>query len=166
MLLQSNRGLTNGGLLSAQNEPFVQPTVQRETGLIPNAAPISFPPSQSTAAGRGVVGAFSKICQRWHLSLEEQVVLLGYKGSGFLGRQILEGNLLTPPQDARDRATYVLTISLGLGALFDDAEGAELAWLNAVRDDLNGRSPLGYMLEGKMANVLEVALLVNRERGM
>jgi hypothetical protein len=78
----------------------------------------------------------------------------------------LEGNVLSPPQDVRDRATYILTISIGLGALFDDAEDAELAWLNAPRDDLNGRSPLAYVLEGRMANLLEVALMVNRERGM
>jgi hypothetical protein len=124
------------------------------------------PPTQPTTAGRGVVGAFAKICQRWHLSLDEQVILLGYKGSDFLGRQILEGNILSPPQDVRERATYILTISVGLGALFDDAERAELAWLNAPRNDLNGSSPLAYMLEGHMVNVIEVALIVNRERGM
>ena len=75
-------------------------------------------------------------------------------------------HVLSPPQDVQERAGYVLAISVGLGSLFDDAEDAELAWLNTPREDLKGRSPLACMLEGRMANVIEVALLVNRERGM
>jgi hypothetical protein len=160
-------GLRNGSWRGPLNTPHVQPTGSSETsGLIPGVTPPSLPPTQPAMTGRGIVGAFVKICQRWHLSPNEQVVLLGYRGSEFLGRQILEGNILTPSQDVRDRATYILTISVGLGALFDDAQGAELAWLDAPRDDLNARSPLAYMLEGRMANVIEVAMMVNRERGM
>lgn len=61
---------------------------------------------------------------------------------------------------------YILAISVGLGSLFDNSERAELAWLNAPRDALNGSSPLAYMLEGRMANLVDVATMVARDRGM
>jgi hypothetical protein len=146
------------------NVPIQQTHGFHATGLAP-VVTTQLLPTQPAAAGRGVIGAFVKICQRWHLSRADQIVLLGFKGSEFFGEQLLEGNLLSPPQDAVERAGYVMAISIGLGSLFDDAEGAELAWLNTNRDDLNGRSPLAYMLEGRMSHVMEVALLVNRERG-
>jgi hypothetical protein len=166
MSLRTNHtGLSNGGARSDWNVPQVQPTEGFATsGLIPKTTPHALP-TQPATAGRGIVGAFAKICQRWHLSRADQVVLLGYKGSEFFGEQLLDGNLLSPPQDVQERAGYVLAISVGLGSLFDDAEDAELAWLNTPREDLKGRSPLACMLEGRMANVIEVALLVNRERG-
>jgi Protein of unknown function (DUF2384) len=165
-LLSNHVGLSNGSVAGKSNVPQVQPAEALATsGLIPRTTPHLLP-SQPAAAGKGVVGAFAKICQRWRLSRADQVVLLGYKGSEFFGEQLLDGNLLSPPQDVLERAGYVLAISVGLGSLFDDAEEAELAWLNTPRDDLRGRSPLAYMLEGRMTNVIEVALSVNRERGM
>jgi Protein of unknown function (DUF2384) len=124
------------------------------------------PTKQTPSALSGTIDAFVKTCQRWHLSPQQQIILLGYDGSGFFGQQILDGRLLAPPQDVRERAGYVLAISIGLGSLFDESERAELEWLNAPRDVLNGRSPLAYMLEGRMANLMYVAMMVARERGL
>ncbi len=124
------------------------------------------PPKQIASAKIGTIDAFVKTCQRWHLSPQQQVTLLGYKGSEFFGQQLLEGRLVAPPQDVRERAGYILAISVGLGSLFDDSEHAELAWLNAPRDALSGSSPLAYMLEGRMANLMYVATMVARERGL
>jgi len=124
------------------------------------------PPKQTASAKSGTVDAFVKTCQRWHLSPQQQVTLLGYNGSEFLGQQLLEGRLVAPPQDVRERTGYILAISVGLSSLFDDSERAELAWLNAPRDALNGISPLAYMLEGRMANLMHVATMVARDRGM
>jgi hypothetical protein len=168
MSLQTDHvGLSNGRARETWNVPQVQPSMERiaRSGLAP-APSTHMPPSQPQIAGRGIIGAFVKICQRWHLAREDQIILLGYKGSAFFGEQLLDGNFLSPPQDALDRAGYVLAISVGLGSLFDDAENAELAWLNAVRSELDGSSPLAHMLKGRMANVIEVVFLVNRERGM
>jgi hypothetical protein len=115
---------------------------------------------------KGILDAFAKICQRWHLTPSEQIILLGYKGSEFFGQQLLYGRVLAPPQDARERAGYVFAISVGLGSLFDESERAELAWLNKPREALGGHSALTYMLEGRMANLMNIAAIVDRERGM
>jgi hypothetical protein len=115
-------------------------------GLVP-AAVRNLPPTQPATTKSGVLDAFAKTCQRWHLSPEQQIILLGYKGSEFFGLQLLEGRVLTPPQDVRERAGYILAISIGLSSLFDESEQAELAWLNKPREALNGHSALAYMLE-------------------
>ena len=124
------------------------------------------PPKQAASFNSGAIDAFVKTCQRWHLSPEQQIILLGYNGSEFFGQQLLEGRLIAPSQDVRERAGYILAISIGLGSLFDNSERAELAWLNAPRDALNGNSALAYMLEGRMANLMHVTTMVARERGM
>jgi hypothetical protein len=121
---------------------------------------------QAVTLKNGLLNAFAKTCQRWHLRPEQQIILLGYKGSEFFGGQLLEGRVLALPQDVRERTGYILAISVGLGSLFDGSEEAELAWLNAPRAALNGRSALIFMLEGRMANVMDVAAMVARERGM
>jgi hypothetical protein len=115
---------------------------------------------------RGAVDALVKTCQRWHLSTSDQISLLGYSGSESLGLQFLEGRLSAPPQDARDRGGYILGISLGLGALFNDSEEAELLWLREPRPALGGRSAIDFMLEGRMANLMVVAQIVAAERGL
>jgi hypothetical protein len=134
-------------------------------GLTPN---VEFAPPQTQSAfqSRGYLDAFLKTCQRWHLSLDQQIVLLGFKGSEFLGHQLLTRRVLALSQDAKDRTGYVLGISIGLGALFDESEAAELAWLSAPRPALGGQSARDCMLHGRMSDLINVAELVARERGL
>jgi hypothetical protein len=170
MALQPNgTGLTDGDAGAHWNAQVRQHTQHGETlgsaGLTPGLA-LNLPPTQRAGVRSGVLDAFAKTCQRWHLSPEQQVILLGYEGSEFFGRQFLEGRVLAPPQDVRERAGYILAVSIGLSSLFDESERAELEWLKAPRKALNGRSALAYMLEGRMANLMDVAAMVNHERGM
>lgn len=169
MSLQPNgAGLTEDGVAHL-NAPEPQRVQHIEGfGLAGLASRTTFdvPPTQAASVKSGIIDAFVKICQRWHLSPKQQVILLGYDGSEFFGQQLLEGRLIAPSQDVRERAGYILAISVGLGSLFDNSERAELAWLKAPRDALNGNSPLAYMLEGRMANLMHVATMVARERGM
>ena len=169
MPLQPNgAGLTESAV-AYLNEPTSQRAQHTEGfGVAGLASGPTFdvPPKQAVSSTSGALDAFVKTCQRWHLSPEQQIILLGYNGSEFFGRQLLEGRLVAPSQDVRERAGYILAISLGLGSLFDNSERAELAWLNAPRDALNGSSPLKHMLEGRMVNLMNVATMVARERGM
>lgn len=169
MPLQPNgAGLTESAS-AYLNAPAVQRVHRIEgfgiAGLASDPA-FDVPPEQTANAKNGTIDAFVKTCQRWHLSPQQQISLLGYNGSEFFGQQLLEGRLVAPPQDVCERAGYILAISIGLGSLFDESERAELAWLNTPREKLNGRSPLAYMLEGRMANLMYVATMVARERGM
>jgi hypothetical protein len=114
---------------------------------------------------RGVMDGFVKTCQRWGLAQGDQLILLGHGGdSEFLGLQLLLGRWLSPSQDVKDRAGYILGISIGLGSIFDEAAQAEVTWLKTAHPKLHGTSPLDLMLNGKMASLMTVARLVAEER--
>jgi hypothetical protein len=123
------------------------------------------PHHRSQRAPRGVIDGFLKICQRWQLSEDAQITLLGYGGNYFLGREILSG-WLAAPQDVKDRAGYIVGISLGLGAVFNNSLDAELAWLRRSSSKFGNRSALSIMLDGRMKDLMIVAAAVARERGL
>ena len=118
------------------------------------------------AIRRGIIDAFVKTCQRWQLSHEEQCRLLGYQPSDVIGQLMLAGSIVPSSQDIRDRVGLVVGISLSLGALFDNVVKAEITWLNAQRDELNGKSALEHLLEGRIANLFFVEQLLRQERGL
>jgi hypothetical protein len=115
---------------------------------------------------KGAIQAFVKTCERWKLATKDQIVLLGYGTNHTTGANILNGRVLSPSQDVRDRTGYVLGISLGLGAVFDESAEVELAWLRKPHPKLGKVAPLTYMLEGRMANLIAVADLVAEERAL
>ncbi len=82
------------------------------------AQPISL--AQATVQKSGLIEAFIKTCQRWRLNRQQQIVLLGYAGNDFLGAEFLAGRYVNAPQDVRDRASCLLGISIGLGAIFNE----------------------------------------------
>lgn len=112
----------------------------------------------------GVIDAFVKTCQRWGLSDKQQIILLGYAGNEFFGSELLKGRWLRPSQDVKDRAGYILGISVGLGALFDESVEAEVTWLNTAHPKLRGSKPFELMLGGHMAALMTVAQVVAEER--
>jgi hypothetical protein len=113
----------------------------------------------------GMFDAFVKTCQRWRLEERSHATLLGYKDYEFLGQQLLRGYVPPRTQDVRDRIGYVLAISLGLGALFNEDADAELSWLTTEHPLLK-TSPLDFMLRGRMINLITVADIVRAERAL
>ena len=115
---------------------------------------------------RGVLRVFIETCQRWKLSLEDRVVLLGYRFGDSVGMQVLNGRLRIHSRDITDRSGYVIAISIGLGILCGESIDAENQWLRRPRDILDRRSPLDYMLEGQMINLITINRMVELERGL
>ena len=115
---------------------------------------------------RGILRVFIETCRRWNLSLEDQVVLLGYRSGDRVGIQVLNGRLRIHSQDIKDRSGYVIAISIGLGILYGESIDAENQWLRRPREILDGRSPLDYMLGGRMINLITINRMVERERGL
>jgi hypothetical protein len=114
----------------------------------------------------GLIDAFVKTCQRWRLTEGEQNVLLGYGANTALAAEILAGRYLNLPQDVKDRVGYVVGISVGLGALFNEGIRAELDWLNRPHPKLRNQPPLAAMLQGRMAQLIAVSALVDEERAL
>ena len=121
---------------------------------------------ESSTEQNVVIKIFIKTCERWRLDEEQQWILLGYRAEGDVRRSIFFGNFNVLSRDVEDRAGYVIGISLGLSALFQDKLEAELSWLNEPRAKLSSKSAIDYMLEGGMVNLIVVSEMIKRERGI
>ena len=153
---RERRGLLSGSFRTAASFRAVQGTVDM---LLANA-------ETDVPRPRGIFEAFVKTCQRWRLDHSKQAALLGHPLPSTLGVYVLTGFVLSPSVDARERATRVFEISLGLGTLFDEDPEVENEWLRTPRARFGNASPLVHMLEGPMENLLAVAELVRHERGL
>lgn len=131
-----------------------------------NVAPMPTRHGVMAGTAKGIYDAYIKTCRRWDLSRNQQVALLGYPGDLITGQRILNGQLIPQSPDQKDRVTYIVGISLGLGTLFEENIEAEINWLNQPRAKLDNKSPLDYMLEGHMTNLLTIVEMVKRERGI
>ena len=128
----------------------------------------TYPQSQRVpqSGSCGIYDAFFKTCDRWRIDHPERAVLLGLDSEGFVAEQLAAGRILNWSKDTRDRAGYVVGISLGLGTLFSEDAEAEISWLRRSRGRLLGKTPLDHMLEGSMKNLMQIADLVLEERGL
>src|SRR5262245_38220960 len=135
-------------------------------GLLRKRELLDWPAGRPRLVPRGVMEAFVKTCQRWRLNEHEQTVLLGYGTNPSLAREMMSGRYVDLPQDVRDRVGYIIGISVGLGAVFDEAVQPELDWLHRPHPKLDNRAPLSVMLMGRMAQLITVSDLVAEERAL
>ena len=141
--------------------PSDGPTLARAENKPPN-----YQERRVARRASGIFDAFVQTCQRWRLDPNEQAILLGRPPGDALAMHLLDGRVRVWSRDTEDRAGYVSAISLGLGSLFNENIESENEWLRQERSRLSRRTPLAHMLEGSMANLLDVANLVFEERGL
>jgi hypothetical protein len=139
---------------------------EAQEGLLRKPKLLDRPAGWPRLVPRGLMEAFVKTCQRWRLNEHEQTVLLGYGTNPSLAREMMSGRYADLPQDVRDRVGYTIGISVGLGAVFDEAVQAELDWLHKPHPKLGSRTPLRVMLMGRMAQLITVSDLVAEERAL
>jgi hypothetical protein len=112
----------------------------------------------------GPVRLFRKIVERWGIADHEAAILLGYDDPNF-ARDVLGGLVGLRNRDVRDRIKYLFGIYERLFHLFRD-ESAEIEWLRRANDDLSGKAPLNYILEGAMLNLIIVKQYLDRVTGL
>ena len=149
----------------AQSKPMSKTSLLGSVFHQPLSSPI-IPKLESSSEHNVVKKVFAKTCERWRLDEEQQWILLGYTANAGIEWRKLVGKLKELPRDAEQRAGFVIGISLGLSALFQENLEAELSWLNEPRANLEFNSALDYMLEGGMMNLIVVSGMVKRERGI
>jgi hypothetical protein len=120
--------------------------------------------NENVKARKGAIDGFVKTCERWRLIQSDQIILLGYSGNELAGLPVLMGRV-RPSQDVLDRTGYVLSISIGLSALFNNSIPSEVDWLTKAHSSLNA-TPMQTMLSGKMLDMIRVANLVSHERAL
>jgi len=102
------------------------------------------------------------MAQRWGLSIEQQIILLGSPGRSTFFKWKKEGGSL--PRDTGERLSHLLAIWKALRILFtDDQRGEE--WMLRSNEYFDGKSALEIMLRGGMADILAVRQYLDAQRG-
>jgi hypothetical protein len=121
--------------------------------------------SEVSAAGAAGLRAFSRIADLWHLSIAEQMTLLGLssRSTYFKWRKEAQVRL---PRDTLERISYLLGIYKALQLLLPDTRAAD-EWIRRPNEAavFGGRSALDRMLSGNVADLYNVRQYLDAQRG-
>lgn len=133
-----------------------------QTSLRPVAAPAAAPPDLDGAALR----TFFRIAEKWQLTVEQQIVLLGRPARSTFFRWKQEPGSAQLSADGLERVSYILGIYKTLHILFTDSAQAD-GWVRrASRAPLfGGRSAVERMLGGQVADLYSVRQYLDAQRG-
>jgi antitoxin Xre/MbcA/ParS-like protein len=119
----------------------------------------------AAAAGGAGLRAFTQIAELWHLSISEQLALLGItsRSTYFKWRKEPQPKL---PRDTLERLSYLLGIYKALQLLLPDARAAD-EWIRRPNDAplFGGKSALERMLLGNVADLFIVRQYLDAQRG-
>jgi len=122
-------------------------------------------PLQAAVAGGAGLRAFTRIAELWHLSIVEQLSLLGItsRSTYFKWRKEAQPRL---PRDTLERLSYLLGIYKALQLLLPDTRAAD-EWIRRPNDAplFGGKSALERMLSGNVADLYTVRQYLDAQRG-
>jgi len=122
-------------------------------------------PTEATEAGAAGLKAFARIAELWHLSIAEQLTLLGLssRSTYFKWRKEHQVRL---PRDTLERISYILGIYKALQLLLPDTRAAD-EWVRRPNEAplFGGRSALERMLSGNVADLYTVRQYLDAQRG-
>jgi hypothetical protein len=119
------------------------------------------------AGNVGAVGlkAFVRIAELWHLSIAEQLTLLGLssRSTYFKWRKDPAAKV---PRDTLERISYILGIYKALQLLLPDTRAAD-EWIRRPNEAtlFGGKSALQRMLSGNVADLYTVRQYLDGQRG-
>lgn len=120
---------------------------------------------ETAAAGGAGLRAFARIADLWHLSVPEQLTLLGLvsRSTYFKWRKDPQPKL---PRDTLERLSYLLGIYKALQVLLPEARAAD-EWIRRPNDAplFGGKSALERMLSGNVADLYIVRQYLDAQRG-
>ena len=120
---------------------------------------------QAQVAGSVGLRAFGRIAELWHLSIAEQLTLLGLssRSTYFKWRKEAEVRL---PRDTLERISYILGIYKALQLLLPDTRAAD-EWVRRPNEAsvFGGRSALDRMLSGNVSDLYIVRQYLDAQRG-
>jgi SOS-response transcriptional repressor LexA len=109
--------------------------------------------------------AFFQIAEKWHLTTEQQIKLLGSPPRSTFFKWKKEGGQLPP--DTVERLSHVLSIYKCLRIVFTDEQASD-EWVRKENQApfLNGVSALEFMTrEGYLSDVYQVRRYLDSQRG-
>lgn len=127
---------------------------------------VSTAPDAQTGTGQSRIPAeleaFFAIADRWKLSTDDQILLLGSPGRSTFFKWKKDGGSL--PTDTEERLSHLFSIWKALRILFtEDARGEE--WVRSPNRYFDGASALDVMLEGSVTSLYRVRRYLDAQRG-
>jgi hypothetical protein len=120
---------------------------------------------QAALAGGAGLRAFTRIADLWHLSIAEQLTLLGIasRSTYFKWRKEAQPRL---PRDTLERLSYLMGIYKALQLLLPDARAAD-EWIRRpnAAPQFGGKSALERMLSGNVVDLYTVRQYLDAQRG-
>jgi hypothetical protein len=135
------------------------------TGTSSGAAPEKPLPPGPAAAGAAGLRAFARIAELWHLSVADQMTLLGLSSRSTYFKWRKEASVRLP-RDTLERISYVLGIYKALQLLLPDTRAAD-EWIRRpnAAPPFGGRSALDRMLSGNVSDLYIVRQYLDAQRG-
>lgn len=106
--------------------------------------------------------AFFAMADKWDLSAEEQIKLLGSPGRSTYFKWKKEGGAVPP--DTTERISQLLGIWKSLKILFTD-EMRSCEWIRHPNQYFDGASALDVMLDGRVVDIYRVRWYLDAQRG-
>lgn len=121
--------------------------------------------TKEAVAGGAGLRAFSRIAELWHLSVAEQLTLLGISSRSTFYKWRGEPNPKLP-RDTLERLSYLIGIYKALQLLLPDTQAAD-EWVRRPNDVplFGGRSALERMLSGNVADLYIVRQYLDAQSG-
>ena len=112
------------------------------------------------------IRAFAEIARAWHLSIDDQLTLLGSPARSTLFGWKKDSDRASLPKDTLERISYVLGIYRALQILLPKPEAAD-TWIKKpnTASPFGGRSALDRMLSGNVIDLYAVRQYLDAERG-
>jgi Protein of unknown function (DUF2384) len=120
---------------------------------------------EAAAAGGAGLRAFTRIAGLWHLTIPEQLALLGITSRSTYFKWRNEPQPRLPP-DTLERLSYLLGIYKALQLLLPDNPAAD-EWIRRPNEAplFGGKSALARMLSGHVADLYTVRQYLDAQRG-
>jgi hypothetical protein len=131
----------------------------------PSGTLLGRPITPGEAAGAAALRGFGRIADLWHLSIAEQLTLLGLssRSTYFKWRKDAQVRL---PRDTLERISYLLGIYKALQLLLPDTRAAD-EWVRRPNEApvFAGKSALDRMLSGNVSDLFVVRQYLDAQRG-
>jgi len=118
--------------------------------------------SRSNAPAPDGFAVFFSLAERWQLSTEQQINLLGGPARSTFFKWKKEGGLMS--SDTEERISHLLSVFKALEILFPDPDRAD-AWLRRPNRFFQDRTALDVMLGGRLADIIAVRDYLDAQRG-
>lgn len=107
--------------------------------------------------------AFFRMAERWDLSTDQQITLLGAPPRSTFFKWKKEGGGAIPP-DTVERLSHLISIWKALQILFTTDQASD-AWIHKPNDFFNGDSAMDVMLGGRVIDIYNVRRYLDAQRG-